>query len=258
MIFKRNCPKCYNILTYKTELGYIRSKNGNKLCRSCIKTGRILTPEQKSNISNGLKNSQVFKDGMKRATESGVFTGTNNGFYGKKHNDSTISELKEKCGRRGKDSSWHGKKHSIDSRQKMSKTRSNKIASGELQIYAKNGGYYKSIKTNNTERYDSYLELLRMQQMDIDNNISHWTKKHKIRIEYKYKDLTYNYVPDFLVTYISGDTSIDEVKGYDNRSDVKLEVLKTYAANNSIKYNWYWMDDSIFNNYKEWMKTKQI
>lgn len=27
---------------------------------------------------------------------------------------------------------------------------------------------------------------------------------------------------------------------------------------NSIKYNWYWMDNPIFNNYKTWIKTKQI
>jgi len=258
MIFKRDCPQCNKELTYKTKLGYNRRNDGNKVCRSCSKIGKILSPEHKAKISDGLNNSQKFKDGMKRATDSGIFKGKNNGFYGKIHSDRTLNILREKCGREGEDNGFYGKNHTVESRASMSLTRSNKIASGELQIYAKNGGYYKSIKTGITEHYDSYLELLRMQQMDNDNYNSNWTKKHKIRIGYAYNSLKYNYVPDFLVTYISGDISIDEVKGYDQRSKVKLEALKTYAIDNSIKYNWYWMDDPIFNNYKTWMKTKQI
>jgi len=258
MVFKRNCPNCNIELIYKTKLGYNRSTEGNKLCMSCTKTGIILSNETKSKISNGLNNSQKFKDAMKRATKSGTFSGSNNGFYGKTHNIETINILKEKCGRTGENNGFYGKRHSIESRKIMSETRSSKIASGELQIYAKNGGYYKSQKTHNIEHYDSYLELFRMQQMDIDDNISHWTKKHKIRIEYSYNNIIYNYVPDFLVKYNAGYISIDEVKGYDQRAKVKLEALKTYAMYNSIKYNWYWMDNPIFNNYKTWIKTKQI
>lgn len=75
-------------------------------------------------------------------------------------------------------------------------------------------GKYTSTKTGNVERYHSSYEHVRMQELDQDENVLSWTKRHGIRITYRTHDQQQkNYVPDFLIKNGDGSVVLEEVKG---------------------------------------------
>lgn len=63
------------------------------------------------------------------------------------------------------------------------------------------------------EDYDSTLEREYMVELERDPAVKGWTKKHKIKIPYKFLGLTRYYLPDFLVEYKDGSKEIHETKG---------------------------------------------
>lgn len=64
-----------------------------------------------------------------------------------------------------------------------------------------------------SEKYDSALERQYMVELERDPAIKSWTKKHNIKIPYKFFGLTRHYNPDFLVEYSDGTKEIHETKG---------------------------------------------
>lgn len=63
-------------------------------------------------------------------------------------------------------------------------------------------------------KYDSILERDYMIELEQDPAIKSWTKKHNIKIPYKYLGLfTRNYLPDFLVEYNDNTREVHEGKG---------------------------------------------
>ena len=110
-------------------------------------------------------------------------------------------------------------------REKQSKIRADQISNGTntRTTYGKNG-HYISTKTQIREFYNSSWELVSMQELDIDSTVVTWTKKHKIHINIS---PGHRYIPDFLITYISGIVVLEEVKGYvKDRNLFALQIRK--------------------------------
>lgn len=160
--------------------------------------------------------------------------------YGKEEAEKRLNILKDKVSKKnsGKNNGMYGKKQSKKTREKRSITIASKIANGEFKHKANNfkKGWYFSEKMKEKFWYDSSWEYLRMQILDIDENVISWTKRHGIRIQYKDKNIIRNYIPDFL---INGNT-IEEIKGnFNNKKNLKLKIkaLKKYCKIHNFKYN---------------------
>lgn len=63
------------------------------------------------------------------------------------------------------------------------------------------------------EDYDSTLEREYMVELERDPAVKTWTKRHGIKIPYKFLGFTRYYLPDFLVEYRDGSKEIHETKG---------------------------------------------
>lgn len=97
-------------------------------------------------------------------------------------------------------------------------------------------GNYISNKSNIKEWYQSSYELIRMQELDMDDNVITWTKKHKICI--KLTDKTW-YIPDFLIEYKNNNKILEEVKGYVRNKELfnkQIEFATKYCKENNIIY----------------------
>ena len=79
-------------------------------------------------------------------------------------------------------------------------------------------GDYLCLKSDVVERYDSSYEFFYMKILDVSKDVVTWTKKHKLRVSYRFNDSNKMYVPDFLVKRIDGTSTVVEIKGY--KSDV--------------------------------------
>lgn len=90
-------------------------------------------------------------------------------------------------------------------------------------------GYYTSLKTKETEFFHSSWEFVRMQELDEDPTVLHWTKKHKILIPLgSISGKPKKYIPDFLITYLEGKKVLEEVKGFVKDKELfKLKCEKT-------------------------------
>ncbi len=64
-----------------------------------------------------------------------------------------------------------------------------------------------------SENYDSALEREYMVELERDPSVKSWTKKHGIRVPYKFLLFTRHYLPDFLVELRDGSKEIHETKG---------------------------------------------
>jgi hypothetical protein len=64
-----------------------------------------------------------------------------------------------------------------------------------------------------SEKYDSALEREYMVELERDSAVKSWTKKHGIKIPYKFLLFTKHYLPDFLVELRDGSKEIHETKG---------------------------------------------
>ena len=89
-------------------------------------------------------------------------------------------------------------------------------------------GYYLNNKSNELEYYHSSWEENRMNELDLDDNVIKWTKKHNIIIKYKHDGIIKSYLPDFYIEYKNGVNVLEEVKGY--ISDIPMFILKKEAA----------------------------
>ena len=127
--------------------------------------------------------------------------------------------------------------HSDDARKKSYKSRAISISEGRVNNVTHGiCGYYNSLKTNIKEWYQSSYELIRMQELDLDDNVKTWTKKHKISI--KLTDHTW-YIPDFFIELTNDKKILEEVKGYVRNKelfDKQVELTNLYCKENNINY----------------------
>jgi hypothetical protein len=90
------------------------------------------------------------------------------------------------------------------------------------------------------EDYDSALEREYMVELERDAAVKNWTKRHGIKIPYKFLGFTRHYLPDFLVEYKDGSKEIHETKGLPLllwvSTKLKGESAEQFARNQGWKY----------------------
>lgn len=156
----------------------------------------------------------------------------------------------------------HGRNFTEDVKRKMSETRSKKIASGEINIKSNNRGqkgWYYSNKSNEKFYFDSFLEKFRMIQLDLDSTVIFWSKRHGIKITYKYNNVLKTTVPDFYIKYIDNTICIEEVKGYIKNLDlIKKTATENYCLLNNFQYRFLTQDVLNRNNeYRKFLRQEQ-
>ena len=90
------------------------------------------------------------------------------------------------------------------------------------------------------DTYDSALEREYMVELERDPAVKQWTKKHDIKIPYKFFGFTRYYWPDFFVEYQDGSKEIHETKGLPLllwvSTKLKGESAEEYCKNHGWKY----------------------
>jgi biotin operon repressor len=98
-------------------------------------------------------------------------------------------------------------------------------------------GWWQSIKSGKWETADSRYELVRMSQLDADENIETWTKITPLIAVRNGK----KYIPDFLITYKDGTKILEEVKPFclvkkEMVDTGKLEAALLFAEKNGMGF----------------------
>lgn len=113
---------------------------------------------------------------------------------------------------------------SSEAREKISISSMNRVKNNKNYTWKKcRRGYYKSIKTNKNEYFQSSYEKNRMIELDNDFDIKNWTKRHGMVIKY---DNARRYYPDFYIEKNNGEKILEEVKGYIKDTDTFIKKCK--------------------------------
>jgi hypothetical protein len=184
--------------------------------------------------------------------------GKGNSFYGRSHSDDARSRISQSSKRfKGENNPFFGRRHDDETRRRMSASRARGIAEGRINC-EKNGrgrkGWHVSSRDGTSQRFDSMLELFRMQQLDVDACVSSWTKRHGITIPYEVDGVTRNYVPDFLIVMSDGRRIIEEVKGRDARGAQKRTALQAFCEREGMESRWTTQDVLEKEGYRQWIE----
>ena len=204
------------------------------------------------------KKRKWYTNNKRKFCNKSCANGATKNFEGRKHTDESkkkiakagmgrkhlaTTKMKMSISRSGEKNPFYGKKHTEESRELMSHTRTEMIASGKMNLSSMMfgiKGWYHSTKINEDFYYDSFWELIRMYILDKDKDVIFLTKRHGIKIQYEYDGNIKNYVPDFKIEYDDGIIMIEELKGYNERiqiKEAKFISLISYCNNNNFVYN---------------------
>jgi len=235
--YKIKCDSCGNERVYSKR--HARSGRRKFCSKSCINKNRKHSDEWKKEMSSKL-------------------SGQNNPFWGKKHSDLTREKIsiKAKEGfekwsaeqrqrwssmqskrQAGENNTFYGKFHDAETRSRMSLARSKLVAEGVVRPVRGLKGSHFSQKSLDEEKYDSFYELLYMKILDSNPAVISWTKKHGITIPYEFSG-NRTYIPDFLVLFSDGSTSLEEIKGYESsdKLEAKIEAGRSFAKHLGAEY----------------------
>ena len=100
------------------------------------------------------------------------------------------------------------------------------------------------------ESYDSDLEKYYMVELEGMPGVKSWTKRHGIKIPYRFLFVTRHYLPDFLVEFNDGSKEIHETKGLPLLFLLSTKLKKTsaeeYCQRLSWKYKFITKDKEVF------------
>jgi hypothetical protein len=88
------------------------------------------------------------------------------------------------------------------------------------------------------ELYDSDLEKYYMVELEGMPGVKTWTKRHNIKIPYKFLFIKRNYIPDFLVELNDGSKEIHETKGLPFLFLLSTKLKKISAEQYCKKLGW--------------------
>lgn len=88
------------------------------------------------------------------------------------------------------------------------------------------------------ENYDSDLEKYYMVELEGMPGVKSWTKKHNIKIPYKFLFIKRNYIPDFLIELNDGSKEIHETKGLPLLFLLSTKLKKLSAEEYCKKLGW--------------------
>ncbi|AIW03424.1 endonuclease [Bacillus phage Moonbeam] len=162
-----------------------------------------------------------------------------------------------------KQNPMQGRHHSPEARAKMSKRKVDAIANGDFDIKSNNRGqkeWHLSSKSNERFHADSILELLRMIQLDQDDTVALWTKRHGIKIPYQFDGVARYTTPDFLITYKDGREVVEEVKGRITDSELaKKEATAAWCAVNGLGYKFTTQKEMNKNGeYRKFLRDRRV
>lgn len=103
-----------------------------------------------------------------------------------------------------------GMKFSLEHRKRLSDAKVRFLSSGGF--HGKQTSYV-SKKTGELNHAHSQFELSLMRSFDERDDITFWTKNHRIRLAYDFRDVTKTYIPDFFLEK-QGEIFLVEAKGY--------------------------------------------
>ncbi len=131
--------------------------------------------------------------------------------------------------------SRRGMKFSLEHRQALSAAKIKAMERGAF------GGKQREFVGKNGERtwaHSSY-EFKRMEFLDNCVGVVKWTKRHGLAIPYMWQGAVHRYIPDFLVTYVDGRQSLQEVKGWirdPERFEFKKRAAQEYCRAHGMEY----------------------
>ena len=173
-------------------------------------------------------------------------------FLDRKHTDSTKNKISNtRINNKlsvGENNPMFGKNHSIESREKMSDTRTKKILNGEYSSWFSKGRYY-SDKLKREVSYRSMLEKQVYQLLDSDERVQTYSEE-PCRIQYRMKNEDNNryYIPDLLISYKNGKQKIVEVKPSnlitEEMNVAKFKAAESYCAERSWTFE-VWTENTI-------------
>ena len=88
------------------------------------------------------------------------------------------------------------------------------------------------------EEYDSDLEKYYMVELERMPGVKSWTKRHNIKIGYRFLFVKRNYVPDFLVEFVDGSKEIHETKGLPFLFLLSTKLKKLSAQEYCSRLGW--------------------
>jgi hypothetical protein len=88
------------------------------------------------------------------------------------------------------------------------------------------------------EFYDSDLEKYYMVELEGMPGVRSWTKRHSIKIPYRFFFIKRNYLPDFLVEFNDGSKEIHETKGLPFLFLLSTKLKKISAEEYCKKIGW--------------------
>jgi hypothetical protein len=165
---------------------------------------KSMTPEARANISRTIRKKQ------KEGTYVHPWTGRKHSEESKKK---MSAEQRNSNRSKGKNNPMYGKCHTVESKAIMSLKRAEMMLAGKIKPYGKNrqAGEHVSPKTGKKMFYRSGWELITMNFLDNDDNVASYGYE-TIKIPYRYNGEKRWYIPDFLVEFSDGTRQIWEVK----------------------------------------------
>lgn len=226
------------------------SKSGK--CKSCAFAGRKYrkkTNEEKIEMSLKIKdyNKDLTEEERKKKYTSSTSGGE------QIRTKESIEKMAKTMSKlyKGNGNPFYNKNHSEETKRKMSETRSTLMSLGLITNNDRGRkGWYYSSKNSTKYYYDSLFEKMRMEQLDEDDNVVVWTKRHGIKIDLGKR----NFVPDFLITKKNGDVVLEETKGFDENEEIKKNKMIEYCKNNGLVFSWIKNKDMV--GYREWLKKQ--
>lgn len=216
-------------------LVYPNSKNPKRLCsRTCQIEWQKINMAGEKNPNFGNKKPGMFKhtEKAKQTIKEKVKESWKNESRLKKH-----LEFFERHRNDDGSMDWH----TSEFRERISNSNINRLENNESYFAYKNciKGFLLNTKTNEEEFYQSSWEKNKMIELNKNENVIFWTKKHKIHIKYYYKNSNKTYLPDFYIIYKNGIRKIEEIKGYvKDEIQLKLKIIaaKKYCDENNMTY----------------------
>jgi hypothetical protein len=170
---------------------------------------------------------------------------------GHPHTEETKHHLSEQAiasGRSaGENNPTYGKKRSVESREKQSKTRTDRMVNGEYDFSTwTQGGYIESKKAGKTIFCRSSWELKFVQTIEEDETAIS-LQIEPFSVPYRLNGDARRYVPDFLVTYVDGRKVLIEIKPEcylaAQINVAKFAAAKEYCALNGLEFEVWTQED---------------
>ncbi len=237
---KREIRKC---LVCETEFEVLEKSNKKFCSINCANKSFSVRFKRDGNPNYGHRHPNMFihSEEEKQKIKKSVTNHWKTKDRRIKHND-FLKRYKKKNG--------HYPGQSPQANEKRAETFTKKIINDNSWWTNSKRGYYTSIKTGKKEYFQSSYEKNKMIELDNDENVLDWTKKHYITIRYRKYN---NYFPDFLITFKDGKKILEEIKGYVNDEqrfiDKSVAALE-YCKKNNMEYKITFPNKKNFKNHK--------